>query len=346
MQPRLLRSTADRIVDLVLSHMDESLRLIASQAIDAFESLCSILVKQQAVLGASDATPTAEDLRDTLLALDVQSQSKTRYALLASLLPHIAVNGLMEARPFIIREALAALPSSACVAASAFLRRLLLALRQQCTSDDACGSAVERWRACWTCECFDALRSGDARTIGSVATYFLKYVLTDDPDSLPVLLRGLVCPGTAEDHEGAAAGLSSSAAAIVAVLRMARRLQIVSTLDEVVAGRGASETVPECTLRVAALNIDPVLRFDVFELAAISSRSASVRVPLRAAVVVRQPMNPTCLEGALNIRRCRRRWSWTSLSRCSFWERGRTRKLITTAGSVSRARCWSACAQL
>jgi hypothetical protein len=288
--PYITVAATNRIAALVTAHMDESLRLIASQASVAFSSLCSILATQ-AVCCCKGVKHPYVAMSASLQRLQAQllsqaPESKGRYALLTQLLPHVGEEQLVTSHPSIIREAVGALSTGACVAASTFLRQLLLALKQVCAAAVQDGSeALHRWRGYWVGPAVDALLAEDSRSISSVATYFVADVMKEDHASLPLLLSLVAPPSVAAAELGAAEWgfraqkhCAASVAPVVALLRIARRLQLISCLDEATSGYGRGDGgVPESVLCLAAAHRDAVLRMDMLEVAALSNRTASVR---------------------------------------------------------------------
>lgn len=138
---------------------------------------------------------------------------------------------------------------------------------------------MQQWRQHWVPPLAAALLDSDAATRGRVAAYALPVVLRLDPACVHVLLAIFCAP-----VDAGAATPSNGAAAAVLVLRAAKNAAVFSSLDEVAtsvpsaAGDGpALGVLPAGLIMAAAMHRDEALRLDVLELAALSTKSASVR---------------------------------------------------------------------
>ena len=99
----------------------------------------------------------------------------------------------------------------------------------------AVGSIAADWRACWLPQLAGALRSGSETHRDNLAAHLLPRLLSQDPQALGLLLQQLL-PGASSGSgsEGAAAGC-------LAVLKAARRQQLLADLHQLpVAGLDAA----------------------------------------------------------------------------------------------------------
>lgn len=104
---------------------------------------------------------------------------------------------------------------------------------EQASGAAVAGNPEEGWRAAWLPPLADALCGGGEQQRDHIASHLLPRLLALDPPSLGLLLRRLL-PG------GAAAAGAGAPAASLAVLKAARKQQLLSELGSLpVAGLGA-----------------------------------------------------------------------------------------------------------
>jgi hypothetical protein len=302
-----------RIVNLVLDNLDDCLKLIPAAAVQAFATLCSILARQPSPLSAlaTTADPTANLSASSPVATTVLPQvaafllslpttKKARFALLHILVPHVGAQWLLEKHPSLIAECMCAMHDDTASASSDLFSVLLATLLSELAPPSCTAAAsppatvLESFRRYWVRHVVAALCAADTVLRARVATYCIPALFKTDPACLPVLLHVFSPPcATAEAAEAPRWGLSApvdishSVAATVLLLRTAKKMGLFDMLSEVVAldgveavdgvAAGGAHKVPFWVLQAAASHHDEVLRLQVLELAAVHSKTSSVR---------------------------------------------------------------------
>jgi hypothetical protein len=266
--------------------------------------------------------------RCAALALSAAPGRRGRYIVLGALLPLLpgGAREMLRLEPCLLEQALGATPLTAPAGVAAALVRALadpsLGQQQQQQPDAATTTINNNTTALspdeWAPAVRSALTSGGEALRGAVATRVLPLLLPEHPSALPRLLL----PADGAD----ATDKEEATAAVVAVLKAARRLRLVPDLDAAlrqcssaassscsrVGGGGSSpdegaESPPPLLLAAVAASAE-ALRCDALELACVNPRGTDLPSPTELAVA--------------------EAWVRLSLARCSTAARGRCRGLL------------------
>jgi hypothetical protein len=314
-----------RIVQLVLDNLDDRLKLVPAAATQAFGTLCAIVARQSAQATPQNGAAQPSPLADVAaVALALPAASKSRYTLLHALVPHVGASVLLALQPALVRESVAAMRHDAASAAGDLFSVLMATLHTECfsaTADDCCSSsdaaasseAMQRWRRAWVPDIVAVLTLHDEVWRARAATYTIPAICDLDAHAFALLLRILTPPDAAAAAVdarkwGLRAHVSTAAvAAVVLLLRAANKAGLVDSLEQVVtAQRSGSDAasapsagddamaarVPYALLEGAAAHKDETLRLDVLELASLSNKTTSVRMPAGNLLAAKQLQHP------------------------------------------------------
>lgn len=226
---------------------------------------------QQACENASTPLPRSgsRTVADSALLappLTADASRKGRYAPLQALVPRVGAARLVALQPGLVPTCLEAVGQHLISSSAAgFFLALLAQLQRearaaggpeaaaaggsaQCGSGGAaaavCGGAAGQpdWRAAWLPDLVAALRGGSETQRDHLAAHLLPHLLTADPPALGLLLQQLL-PGSSGSGGGGGSGSGSegAAAGCLAVLKAARKQQLLCDLDSLpVAGLDAA----------------------------------------------------------------------------------------------------------
>ena len=263
---RVSAALAQDLVQLVLENLDDRLKLIPATATQVFATLCALLAKQAPPHAPAPHLPDASsgsvavagglhEVTELVLALPVAT--KSRYALLCALVPHVGARRVLAQQESLIEECIAAMRGDAASACGDLFKALLTTSHREAAAvvasaaaDDgtSCGGlsgeALHEWRRIWVRDVVGMLTWSDATARARAATYTLPAAFQIDPACMRLLLR-LVAPASAKASEAGAArwGLKTPVAAgasvqaAVLLLRAGKQAALFDSLGEVVSAR-------------------------------------------------------------------------------------------------------------
>ena len=264
---------AQDLVQLVLENLDDRLKLIPATATQVFATLCAILAKQappgapgpHLPVASSGSVAVAGGLHEvTELVLALPVATKSRYALLCALVPHVGARRVLVQQESLVEECIAAMCGDAASACGDLFKALLATSHREAAAAVAAaaadngtspgglsGEALHRWRRIWVRDVVGMLTWSDATARARAATYTVPAAFQIDPACMRLLLR-LVAPASAEAAEAGAArwGLrapvaaGASVQAAVLLLRAGKQAALFDNLDEVVSARRSPSAAP------------------------------------------------------------------------------------------------------
>jgi hypothetical protein len=314
------KELADEVMHVVINNIHEGRedrKLTTHQAAATFTSLCSLIATQNASASTNESDESCAGLdwhESAMKLLVVQpTTKKSRYSLLAVLVPYVSGLKMIRHHPTLVQECMHAMHADTCTVATVFLRELLSALREEIVRSPS-GSACEalqgrteeesasldalkaQWRALWLQPVVGLLRGSDVTFRSRLVNYCLPMLLDLDPESLPDLLQLQVhshgnhasSSTQQQEHDNQAAAIAGT----IAVLSAARAMHLFDSLDAVVKDDADRMHVPQWLLNVAAVHKDESLRIQTLEVAALSVKSTSVCSPERHLLAWLQGTSP------------------------------------------------------
>ena len=169
---------------------------------------------------------------------------KGRYAPLQALAPRVGAARLLALQPGLVPVCLEALGQHLISSSVAgFLLALLAQLQREAQAAGAArgaGAGAPDCRAAWLPQLVASLRGGSEGQRDHLAAHLLPQLLAADPSALGLLLQQLL-PGGGQAGGPAAGSSEGAAAGCLAVLKAARKQQLLSDLDALpVAGLDAA----------------------------------------------------------------------------------------------------------
>eukprot|EP00884_Botryococcus_braunii_P012115 jgi/Botrbrau1/20904/Bobra.0135s0035.1 len=288
MLPVLEQPLRSRLLSVLWASWEDPLAQTVKQVHAAFELLLDVVAAQERlaeVLRVSPAgLPVPPGLQGTMAggvtafleatAVELASLGpgvKGKYAPLRALVGRLGAARLLQLCPALLEDTLAGMrQEGVCPSAASLLQALL----GSCRHDGPPGPQRQQmWRDVWQGPMLRALVSPDDRLRYNVSVYGLPVPLQMDASSLPALLHCIMHPSP--DFAAHISNPQLRVAALVAVLKVGRSLQLVNSLREVGLPGEAPLLISQELLSHAVKSSNEALRLDALELACLHPRAST-----------------------------------------------------------------------
>ncbi|BDA45482.1 probable thyroid adenoma-associated protein homolog [Coccomyxa sp. Obi] len=291
--PVLCSKLRSRVMSILWANWEEPLQQTVKHIHAAFDALLDIQEVQQeeaAALGLSVQAGAATQafLEETACEImNAGGHRKGKYIPLRALTSRMGASQLLALQPGLIRDTVGAMASDPiCPAAAGLLEAVLGSLRHECLARSGSQEeAMAEWREAWVPAVLEALTSVNERLQNNVSVYGLPVPLCMDSGSLVVLLQRILDPDFIT-HDPSTSP-DGQVAALVAVLKVARQLQLVRELDAVQVPGHAAVPIPEALLQRAIAHANEGLLVDAMTLACIHPKTTAMPGPLEVRLVAR-----------------------------------------------------------
>ncbi|KAK9830510.1 hypothetical protein WJX72_012147 [[Myrmecia] bisecta] len=288
--PVLTAALRSQVMGLLWSNWDEPLSQTVKQVQAAFDAVLHILAVQQQyqrvlAVAQEDAIGVDAFLEHTTRdLLQTGGPRKGRYIPLTGLVPRLGAKRMLSLRPGLLEDTLSAQREQAlCSCASGLFSALLQELRQECMQDaDQPSEGLRAWREYWVGPMLHVLMSPNECLRSNASMYSLPVALQMDSGSLLLLLgyvldEDAAMPACDVGGQALEDGLfeDGKVAALVAILKAARQLQLISDLDVVTVPGCGSVTIPESMLQRAISHCTESLRVDAMQLACVHPKATA-----------------------------------------------------------------------
>lgn len=264
---KVARALHVQVLDRLLANLDDRSDMIAAKAQAGFETLVDALARAGGVdLGALGGQ-----------VLEIRDSRKGRFVALSSLCRRLGSRALLAMQPGLVEATLAHMAEDhgSCSSATLFLQPLLSQLRQE-------GCGQEEWRRIWVRPLIRVLAAAaaDENTLANLANYGVSLAFRLGPEALADLLSA-----AGELHEASSGGTAAAghAAAVVAVLKIAKRKGLFDALEQVV---GPGCFISESLLVAALEGRSDSIRIDAMETICICNKGSSTPTPLEQRLAV------------------------------------------------------------
>ena len=254
---RLPRESFDRVAVVISTLWEDNLGQTVREVQTAFGLLLDM------VAGSTNCVGYIERVVDQTLRRPAEQKSK--YLALRVLVSKVGAKKLLAIEPNLLPVTLAAMSThSISTAASSALSDLSAAYLDELKS-------VDEWRSWWLASVRATLLTSNSNDRVAMATYILPALFKQDAESIIELTKSLV------EEASATGGDVHASAAVVAVLKVARSLQLVDPerITVLRVGEGGREyAVEQAIIDRAMMSVDKAARLDVLEWLCLEGRKS------------------------------------------------------------------------
>ncbi|GMH43329.1 hypothetical protein BSKO_11251 [Bryopsis sp. KO-2023] len=277
--PFISKSDCDLSIGVIWRHLEDPMPQTEQVVFEAFEILLDILTMQEALVENTEDMPRRDELMEVISRrlLEFSDSKKGKYTSLTALVRRVGGKSLLVYVPDLVDQVFRAFQeSSVCRAASLFLKILLSDLLMESRSEKKHAKSGEAlWRESWSGALLNGLMNKSEKVRINIATYVVPAILELDEMSLIFLVHQILDA----DKETAAGGDSLSSeqlGALLALLRVGRKLNLLPSLDAIVDNPGCILNVPFSALKRAIFHESEDLHVNALELACIHPKGTAL----------------------------------------------------------------------